>query len=206
MRRQRIIYTKNATDSDGVNAEYLLIFYHNISKGKVFTTENDFLFANTEHRYSLFGYIDDSYKFDGKKFGFLLEYPDDNTYGFWIQNVNPWEAEHDFDVGYLSKGKNFKGNIAFTGLAKYNESETFIAGCKIGRLWYYSIGSRVAWNIYGSIPGSYGGENPPLYEVFLWIRIPSLSFLKSKTFGFQTCKIRKSRSFNQFLYFMLFIS
>ena len=207
MRRQRIIHTKNATDSDKVNADYLLIFYHNIKKGDVFTSEKDFLFANKETKYSIFGYIDDSYKFDQKNFEFLIEYPDDNTHGFWYQNTNPWFAEHDSDVGYISKGNNFKGSVKLTGLTKFPYPETYVEGCTTSKTqWYYSIGSTRGWGESKSIPGSYNSGTPPLYEVFLWMRIPSLSFLKTKSFGLLTCTPKKSFSLTQFFCILLLSS
>ena len=205
MRLQRFIYTKNATDSDNVSAEYVLIFHHNITKGDVFTSERDFLFANTKMKYSLFGFIDDSYKFDGEKFEFLLEYPDDNTHGFWLQNVNPRNAPNNSDIGYEDKGKNFKGNVPFIGLTQtYGPSATFIDGCQIG--WYYSIGSKKTWAYGNSIPGSYGSGATLLYEVFLWLRIPSLSFLRSKLFAIQTCHVKSHLRYNLLAFVFLVYS
>ena len=207
MRRQRIIYTKNATDSDNVSADYLLVFHHNSSKRDLFKSEKDFLFANTENKYSIFGYIDDSFKFDQNNFEFLLEYPDDHTHGFWHQRVNPWEAPQDTDVGYIDKGKTFKGSVAFTGLTRFNKSYTYIEGCENGpEYWYYSIGSRTCWQDNCLIPGSYPGNSTNLKEVFLWIRIPSLSFLKTKSFGFITCTTKRSLLYSMLVYVLLICS
>lgn len=207
MRIKRVIYTKNAQDSDGKIGDYLLIFHHNISKGDVFLSVKDFLFANEENKYSIFGFIDDSFKYDGKKFEFLMEYPDDNTHGFWLQNINPWKAEPDSDVGYIDKGKNFKGMLEFTGLTRHSSVYSFLDGISrnIGE-WYYSIGLREPWGKHNSIPGSYAGENPPIYEVFLWMRIPSFSFLKAKSFGVLTCRQKMHLSFRWLFCIILFIS
>ena len=95
MRRQRVLFTKNLTDKDGESGDYLLLFHHNISQGHVFTRMNDFLYSNTAMKYSIFGYFDDSFKFDGRVFEFFIEYPEQNTHAFWTQTVNPLNAEHD---------------------------------------------------------------------------------------------------------------
>ena len=207
MRRQRIIYTKNATDSDNVSADYLLVFHHNSSKRDLFKSEKDFLFANTENKYSIFGYIDDSFKFDQNNFEFLLEYPDDHTHGFWYQRVNPWEAPQDTDVGYINKGNNFHAEIPFTGLTRFNRSHTFIEGCSASSgQWHYSIGSRVCWYENCLIPGPYLDNKTYLFEVFLWMRIPSMSFLKTKYFGFITCALKKRSSYSLYYYVLLLAS
>lgn len=207
MRKPMTIFTKNATDSDGVNGDYILVFHHNSSKGDLFKSEKDFLYANTEMKYSLFGFIDDSFKFDGQNFEFLIEYPNDNTHGFWLQNTNPWKTEPDSNIGYVDKGKNFKGNIEFTGLTRQKYKSTYIDGCSFGlEKWFYSIGSRAFWGSGLTIPGSYEGYNPSINEVLLWMRISSLKFLRTKLFGFITCATKKQILFHQFIFISLLLS
>lgn len=206
MKKQRFIYTKNAVDSDGSNGDYLLIFHHNVTKGDVFTSEKDFLYANKPMKYSLFGFIDDSFKFDGKNFEFLIEYPDDNTHGFWIQNTNPLKAEYDSDIGYSDKGSDFKGDVKFTGLTKYSGVATFLEGCKSStNEWYYSIGATIPWEKGDSLPGSYYGGDTLFYEVFLWMRVPSFSFARSKLFAFYTCILKARHSFNVSIFAFIFL-
>ena len=194
MVKQRIIYTKNATNNED-NGLYVLLFHHNISNGDLFVSERDFLFANTKHKYSLFGYLDDSFKYDRTNFGFLLEYPDDDSFCFFTQKVNPWKAEHDTDVDFLDKGNNFKGTKKLSGLTRSATGSTYVDGSK-GDIWYHAIGQRAKWESKYVIPGSYSStSNCITYkEVFLWLRIPNISFLRTKNFGAISCRIIRRSS------------
>ena len=194
MVKQRVIYTKNATNN-GENGKYILLFYHNISNGDLFVSERDFLFADTEHKYSIFGYIDDSFKYDDDNFEFLIEYPDDDSYCFFAQNVNPWKAEHNEDVGFVDKGNNFKGDRKLYGLTRYKGNLTYIDGSQ-GDFWYHAIGQRSTWANMYAIPGShvYTVNYPILKEVFLWLRIQNFSFLRTKNFNSFTCPVQKRSS------------
>ena len=203
MVKQRIIYTKNATNNAD-NGIYILLFHHNISNGDLFINERDFLFANTKHKYSIFGYLDDSFKYDGTNFGFLIEYPDDNSFCFFTQKVNPWKAEHNEDVGFLDNGNNFKGNFKLYGLTRYIYSNTYIDGSKSDR-WYHAIGQRDKWDNKYAIPGSYANTVSyiNLKEVFLWLRIPNISFLRTKNFDATSCIVRRKSSTSAYAFTIL---
>ena len=192
MRRQRVLITKNFTDKDGTNSDYLLLFHHNISQGHIFTSMNDFLYSNTAMKYSIFGFLDDSYKFDGTVFEFYIEYPEQKSHAFWTQTINPLNAEHDSNIGYIDKGKNFKGTVGFTGLTKFNGTTSYLDGCNGDGYWYYGIGTRVIWCSENVMPESYSSTTYKIHEVFLWVRIPSLSFLASKRFSYLTCKTKEN--------------
>ena len=193
MGRQRLIITKNATDNRNEVGEYMMIFYHNISNLDYYTTEKDFLFANTINKYSLFGYLDNSFKYDGSKFEFLLEYPDLGTHAFWTQTVNPWLAPKDSDIGYIDRGKTFVEQQKFQGLTRNNGSNTFMDGNPDG-YWYYSVGSRTNWGNTNIMPGCYTSYAPEIHAVRIWVRVPRLEFIQSLKFLKQTCNYHK-RSF-----------
>ena len=202
MRRQRILYTKKATDELGETGDYMLIFYHNISNHDVFTTQKDFLFANTKMKYSLFGYLNDNYMYDGTKFEFLLEYPDVGTHVFWTQNVNPWHAPTDSYIEYTERGKTLAGRIEFAGLTKNRYmTNTYIDGNNKTGDWYYAVGSRASWGNLNIMPGSYVDFTPSIHSIRIWVRIPSMHFLNSLEFYQRcSCKYQKHSLLSHSLY------
>lgn len=206
MHRQRIIYTKQATDEPGETGDYMLLFYHNISKGDKFTTEKDFLFANSKMKYSLFGYLNDNYMYDGTKFEFLLEYPDVQTYVFWTQNVNPWLAPTDTYIEYTCRGKTLVENQKFTGLTRHTKSKsTFIDGNNDTGNWYYSVGSTIIWRGSNVMPGSYTNTTPAIHVIRIWVRVPNMHFLHSLEFYKCSCKFQKHSALRLSLYLCVII-
>ena len=187
MGRQRVIITKSATDIMNESGDYMMIFYHNITNLDYFLSERDFLFANTVNKYSLFGYLDDKFKYDGSNFEFLLEYPDLDKYAFWTQTVNPWLAPSDSNIGYIDRGKTLVEEKRFAGLTKNTGLNTYMDGNPDG-YWYYSVGSRTNWGNSNIMPGCYTSYTPPIHAIRIWVRVPRLEFIQSLKFLKHTCK------------------
>ena len=68
MPAKRTILTKTATDGVGETGQYVLLFLHNISISGLFTSYDEFLHTNKPGKYSIFKFIDDSFKYDGRDY------------------------------------------------------------------------------------------------------------------------------------------
>lgn len=205
MKQQRVIYTKRATDGMNETGDYMMVFFHNVTNFNFFKTEKEFLFANSNTKYSLFGYLDNRYMYDGKKFEFLLEYPDVEAHFFWTQTVNPWHAQPNSYIGYVERGKSGNPQATFAGLTKYDGNLTFMDGVNKSNNWYYAVGTRTAWNDLDAMPALYWKSTPSIRSLRIWLRVPSLSFIQSLNFSRCTCKahVRSVVSFSLSLCILL---
>ena len=148
---------------------WIKIFHHNSQNGDFFINSNEVLFSNKTNKYSILGYINDSWKINNS-FEFLLEYPQLIGYNRWKQSLHPKDnpeiGDNNKAIGYEAINITWKEQ-KWGGLVKSNPGDqTFIDGScgSIGHYWY-SIGLYVSFN--GGIPGpNYIVVN----EVILWIR------------------------------------
>ena len=151
--------------------DWLLIFYHNSSRGDFFQSHEDALFINTEDKFSILQYIDHSFAINGK-YEYLLEYPELNRYIHWTQKVNA--IDNVSNVAYNEISSNCQ---SFYGLSRsYNYQQTLLDGTPGDQgsfSWWYSIGSRVKFDSQNIIPGpTINSISTTVKEVSLWIRSP----------------------------------
>ena len=150
------------------SASWFLIFHHNSTGG--YFDETNWLWFNTEHRYSALGTLE-KYRINGK-LEFLLEYPQFEGFNRFKQTSN--QKVSKTIEGYKPIHLSWTTN-SFGGLALSDYKGAFIDGSP-GNLngWFYAIAARNSWN--GNIPGPYEKDQGfyQTTEVNLWIRVPLL--------------------------------
>ena len=150
-------------------SKWMKIFYHNV-EGGFFINENDVLYNNNENKFSILGYIDDTWKINNY-FEFLLEYPEVIGCNIWKQSINP---RFNSEIGDNQKAIGYIGiNISWTlsnwgGLVKSNPgTDTYLDGSTGGiGYWWYSIGSFKPYS--NGIPGP---NDIVVTKVLLWIKV-----------------------------------
>ena len=211
MVKNRVLYLKKES-IDGTEHKFLLIHHFKIDQQnpKYFTTKNEFLYGDTANKYSVFGFIDDSFKINvmgTNKFFFLLEYPQQSCHFYFSQNTNPIEAIDDSDVYMDMKNKTCKSDVEFNGLTQHDSDATYLDGVKTrsGAVWYYAIGQRVPWGTKDQIPAFLSSVDAEIItELSLYIQIENQSLL-SKFQSFYSCKQRMWRIFNPLIFAYLFV-
>ena len=175
---------------------FLLIFRHNTQIKDWFTTEEEFKFANSLHKYSIFGYINDDFKVSGV-FEFIMEYPEISMYGHWTQKLNPLYAANNSDVGAEEKGSTWDAEVSFNGLRISERQEScYLDGTdeydqnNHYYRWYYAIGMKTSWSQNIMPAFYYNSDKFSFHEVLLWIRIEDLSLIKRIQFGY-TCGCKR---------------
>ena len=120
------------------NISWTLIFHHNVSGG-FFKTHKEALFSFKPDKYSILGYIDDSFKINDK-FEFVLIYPENPGYNHWTQKINPIHAQPNENNGYEEINCSWKSN-SWKGLSisSYSPS-TFLDGSPFVSSCFYAIG------------------------------------------------------------------
>ena len=189
MKTNRVIYLKKSIIND-VAYHFLLLHHFKIENSQYFKTQEEILFGQSKNKYSILGYLDDSFKVKNK-FVFLMEYPEGDCAIFFEQDINPVIAEPDQFVNMKNRGLECLGNIPFSGLTRSTtESRTFIDGVirneSQNRIWYYPIGQKQG-NGGDIIPSYSEPQNPKITEVNLWIQIEDFSLL-SRFKSILTCK------------------
>ena len=185
MSGKRSIILRNFILNDQ-NERFLLLFHHNTINSDFFISYEEFLNTNSIYKYSILGYIDDSFKSTDDSYEFILEYPETSKYAHFLQKVNPLCANENDDIGYQNINITWEidEKIPFIGLHIADRNEkSFLDGTKGLNednlsFYYYSIGLRKSW--YGNLlPGYIYNYNPnPLHEVYLWLKITNLELLK----------------------------
>ena len=168
---------------------FLLLFHSKFENENYFTSYDEFLYTNTKNKYSLFGFLDDSFKNENDSFVFLMEYPDTSCYFYFQQNINPLQAEPNSEVGFTQISTTCSSiTITFSGLTKFNDTCSYLDGFipsdeNEPDYWHYALGQRCTWGLLGEnqIPAYTTSEN--ITEVNLFIEINSVSVLaKFQTF------------------------
>ena len=161
------------------NKKWMLVFHHDIHEKKNYFSKNEdeFLYSNTKEKFSILGYLDDSFRIRGN-FEFLLEYPDVEGFNMWTQTVNPLKTQPNQSNGY-KPGKISFPRYSWNGLARSTSNASFLDGDPTSSNWFYAIGQKEEW-VNSAIPGPYDLANEPYskdiekygtFEVKLWIRI-----------------------------------
>ena len=204
MKKIRNVYFQEKYIENGLH-KFLLLFHFKIENKNYFTTYNEFLYTNSKNKYSILGYLDDSFKIDLNSFHFLIEYPETSCYISFTQNVNPLNAPHNSQVGYDNSITNCTLKVPFSGLTKFNGSNTYLDGynqAEYDSIWHYPIGQRTVWvSGHHQIPAYLDVYEPKITEVNFWIKINSLAII-DKIKSFYSCK--QSSSFHVFhLYYLI---
>ena len=176
---------------NGESHKFLLLFHHKLENANFFTDYNDFLFSNTQNKFSIFGYFNDFFKI-GTNFSFLFEYPEHDCHLFWHQEENPLKTEHNSKVNYDIKSQTCPNPCNFTGLTKFRYGNCFLDGSAFPDnldYWYYAVGQTTNWDDDFQIPGFERDKSPIIKEVNLWIEIQDLSIL-NRLFPKITCNQR----------------
>ena len=177
---------------DGQFYQFLLLHHFKIVNNNYFKTEREFLYANQENKYSMFGYFDETLMID-KKFVFLLEYPDGKCFYLFEQTQNPLKINDNEDSGYNDLKHDCEGINSFQGLAKSNnENTTFLDGSIAAsdnlKFWHFPIGQKVGWMNQSRIPAYDTIDGIQLKEVNLWIQINNFSLLSRFKYRFSCVK------------------
>ena len=187
---------------------YFLLFHQKIvnKDDDLIKCDHEFLFSNTETKFSLLGHLDETFKNDRNEYEFILEYPETKLYGHWTQEINPLEAEPDSDVGVnIKKDSTWSPNRAFVGLHQSStKTQTYLEGVNtnssLGPEFYYSIGLKNLWG--DGIPGY--TTNRSFNEVYLWCQIPKHFFLNYISTIF-TCQKHYHFNYIHFIYILIII-
>ena len=202
MVKNRVLYLKKES-IDGTEHKFLLIHHFKIDQQnpKYFTTKNEFLYGDTANKYSVFGFIDDSFKINvmgTNKFFFLLEYPQQSCHFYFSQNTNPIEAIDDSDVYMDMKNKTCKSDVEFNGLTQHDSDATYLDGVKTrsGAVWYYAIGQfQKDWG------GGHIAGPCEVSAVKLWVAITDRSiFFRLLNSSYNTKSLSKSYLIFIYLY------
>ena len=184
------IYVRDK-EINGEIHQFILLFHHKLVDQNYFTTNSDFLFANSQNKYSLFGYFDDSFSFNGY-FHFLYEWPEKNCLLFFKQLENPLKTSHNmvvsFDINYTNCTEP-KQQFSGTTLFKENSS-TFLDGTNDVNApdhYFYAIGQRSQWSGSDQLAGYSTQKGEVIKEVNFWVKLNNLSPLK-RFVNCLTCK------------------
>ena len=169
-------------------AEWLLIFYHDISTDKYFTHNTIFL-VNTTYTYSILGSIHENYKINGF-YEYLLEYPDEPNYNRWKQRVNikdTTNTQTSKDIGYKPIHIDFAPQDGeFGGIARSDKpAEAIFDGTPGVAGHWFTIGALEHYISHYQMAGFYNGVDYKVgvRKVKLWIRIPK----ECQTFEYNFC-------------------
>ena len=160
---------------------WLKIFYHKSTGGVFFKNFSQSMFSLDPNLYSIFSFLDDRFKINGK-FEFLLEYPELSGYNRWRQALLPWnndEITGNAAEGYENVYNTWSGSY-WGGLVKSNHGcgvHTLIDGSAGTIYWHYAIGCT---STYYS-PQYPGPDGYLVVECCLWIRLSDTSLLNKET-------------------------
>ena len=184
-------------DLDDKNERFLLIFHQNTINNNFYSSKEEFLNTNSLDKYSIFGYIDDSFKTTDNSYEFILEYPETSQYARWRQTLNPLEANLTDDVGYkkIKITWDVDDRIPFVGLhISERQQNCYLDGTNTknyldNHLFYYAIGLNSEWSNSNKLPGYiYNDDLGQIHEAFLWLKITNNDILK-KIPLFKTCEL-----------------
>lgn len=162
---------------------WLLIFYHNSVGGVYFSKgSQQLLSCNVAQKFSNLGLISNSLMI-GKRFEFLIEYPEFNYYIHWCQSSNPTETSTPQNFVPIHVPDN---KYPFEGLALSAESDnTYLDGYSPSN-WHYAIGAYKSWPSAGYIAGPliYNTAGSVLGVTFvkLYIKIRNPNTCKQRTY------------------------
>ena len=205
---KRKIYIKLLTHK-GVSYKFLLLHHFKIMNSNYFRSDDnnsEALYGNTPNKYSILGFLDDSFKIHDN-FVFLLEYPDGNCSYFFEQTKNPLTAEPDEDVEMKNKGLECVGFMPFSGFTQSRiSSATVLDGWKATQgteaIWHFPIGQKVSWDGADRIPAYDSILGVLLTEVNLWIQINDMPLLLR--FGYNCSMKHFSHLYtSSFVYFIV---
>lgn len=153
-------------------AYWIKVLHHNASHG--YFNSSSVLLNLDPNLFSIMGYIDQSFKYNGK-YEMLIECPSSNNgYLWWRQNHFPKLSDEPATVNSVADGLEFSPNTIwktnsangpFTGLTRSDHANTFFDGTTKDNHWYFAIGASNCQY-----------ENQvPCYEytseITLWIRV-----------------------------------
>ena len=185
-------------------AYWLKLFYHDMSALEAFSSEEEALKCSTEKKFSILGFLSDSFKFNNK-FEFLLDYPELHAYNTWKQTNNPLKenetGQQEVD-GFVPKHtgapRSNWGGLVYTAVHPRNLSRPSLLNGTPNKDddWYFAIASYgMAWGPntnYFTIPAN----STPVNIVSLWVKFPYFVHL--------TCELKK-RIYHKLLFFVLFL-
>ena len=157
------------------NAQWLLIFYHNITGQVYFQNETEALNCHETQKYSILSIVNENMMYNNK-YEFLLQYGASKTkYNRWVQDTNPiFQSENvtgaeGFDGIHLDyNSHNFTGLAKTSILSDNGCINSLLDGYFNNNKWYYGIGQYQpcdsSWS--NNIPG-----DSKETEVYLWIRV-----------------------------------
>ena len=166
-----------------LDTQWLLIFYHNASKG-FFNDREDAKYSIRPGLYSILSRISNEryvHRFDINKYEFLLEYPDDykGQYNRWSQSKDPLKDPEEKLGGVdYQKATGFnKDKLSweekFGGLMLSVSNSTLLDGQTGEAYFRYAIGDYTNTR-NGKIPGPVDNNGVhDVSSVSLWIRISS---------------------------------
>ena len=166
---------------DFIGNKWLLVFYQFVQTGADFITEYDeFLFVNKENKFSIWKFIDDSFKINGY-FEFLIQYPEIVGYNHWRQIKNPIKtSDHeDINIGFNTDGCNNSWPGFYCGglVNSSNQGFAFLDG-SVGIIdYWFTIGAKKSYvkplRFAGPVLPS--GRGFEANKVLLWIKLnPSI--------------------------------
>ena len=168
-------------------ATWTLIFYHDITTGKLFDSTTALL-INNEYQFSIIGTINSNFKANNY-YEYLLEYPELVGYNRWKQKIDlasTTTAQKSSDIGYKGIHIDFN-NGSWGGLSRsLSTSKTVFDGSPgIGdeyNSFWYSIGALTDYYSKNQFPGPPRGENSiGVHKCYLWLRIPT-RYLLSRSY------------------------
>ena len=181
------------------SAYWQKLFYHDLSSGLEFNTEDEVLYSLDESRYSMLTLLNNRTKFRDGKFEFLLEYPDRGAsfYFRWKQSNNPiieeekqeMESAEGFESIYRPPNHSSFGGLVKTKETTTNNRLPFLNGVPSA---YGDAGISYAVGIYAGGWYTAGdstrytnypvGDKQGAEQCILWVKLPNkFSCQKSKT-------------------------
>ena len=174
---------------DAYDGKWLKIFYHN-SSNKVFfqqyPSSHEVLFTNQSQKFSLLKYLPFINRYEHEWFEFIIEYPEQQGYIQWKQNLNPLSVRQDTS----GKIENFiyqpihntwdDQEDVFGGLVRFDAyMATFLTGSATIESWYYAIGAYQKWIYDDAFPATAKRVDSEVItesifvvsQVVLWIRV-----------------------------------
>ena len=156
---------------------WLKVFYHNSKEGQWFA-ESEIQEMYSHNKFSILGLVRDLKFFD--YYEFLLEYPTVEGYNNWRQKIFPLDASQNTNdsIQYNDDSMHISWSLHWGGLSNSSSSiETILDGCQDGNYWF-SIGAKKPYqDTSNKFPGpATESERYEVQEVYLWIRIPFISF------------------------------
>ena len=187
MVRRSSLFVKSYPEN-GEQSKYLLVFKHNVENGEFFESIEDFNYSNKVNKYSIMGLIDDDFKNNESYFEFRLEYPENGTFGHWIQPKHPLATPPGDNESFHEIESNWTPDeyIDFIGLHQSHRPEkTILEGVDHNATntadkvqeWYFAIGQTKGWDDFNIIPAFTRNQTFQFHEVLLWLKITNLDVL-----------------------------